>query len=354
MAYVSGSEAPHLPCQRDRVQRQLHDLSRARRQPLHVHDRRQPPSSPGGGGTAKLGLQVATIVSGSGIVRQATAADNTATVTVTATANLANGFVVGAKVTISGATPVAYNVTGATSPASGTSCPGGSNKKSFCFKISTTPVSPDSGGTPRADDTYTTATLTSLTHATGCTSPRSYLRHRDAHATIATLAEYDALYLASQGGARLIDISGSPVRADEAAYVNSPSSLTFGPRSSPYRFTYRITTSPPCYPAHSGVTVATNAAGIKPHVVHPVGPRRGRRRRRALPRLRRDDPALGARRRAAFAADDHQLRRLRRRAGPVLRRQRRHAARGQRQTDRQHRLDAAGRRALELRSRSSS
>ncbi len=298
------------------------------------------PSSPGGGGTAKLGLQVATIVSGSGIVRQATAADNTATVTVTATANLANGFVVGAKVTISGATPVAYNVTSATITGVGTSCPGGSNKKSFCFKISTTPVSPDSGGTPRADDTYTTATLTSLTHATGCTSP-SYSRTVTATATIATLAEYDALYLASQGGARLIDISGNPVGANEAAYVDGPFDVTFGPRSAPYRFTYPITTSPPCYPAHSGVTVATNAAGID--------------RTSFIQWVRGEDgvgdelsPGYGMTVRPSVHGDVLHSRPTIinyggcDRAGRVLRRQRRHAARGQRQADRQHRLDAAG------------
>jgi hypothetical protein len=71
------------------------------------------PASPGTGGTATVGSTTVNIAV-NGIVRLPTAANNTSQVNVTATTNLPSMFAAGAKVTIVGALPIAYNVVLAT------------------------------------------------------------------------------------------------------------------------------------------------------------------------------------------------------------------------------------------------
>ncbi len=207
------------------------------------------PPSPGTGGTAKVGSSTATIAV-NGIVRDATAANNTARVVVTATGNLPAAFAAGAKVTITNATPVEYNVTlaaiidGAKNNACGVS--GSAGKKVFCFTIPTTPVSADSGSA-MADSTATVA-LSSLTHPVACTgsSPTA--------ATTVTATTAAAHPFAT---GNVVSIGGSPVGPRESAYVGNVSVT----RVDSTHFTYAATTTPPCAPGTSGVTVTTSSGG---------------------------------------------------------------------------------------------
>ena len=208
------------------------------------------PSSPGTGGTAKVGSSTATIAI-NGIVRGATAANNTARVVVTATANLPTAFAAGAKVTITGATPVDYNVTltaildGARNNACGVN--GTAGKKVFCFTITTTPASPDPGSA-KADKTATVA-LSGLTHPVACTgvSPR---------ATTTVTATTAAVHSFVTGN--VVSIGGSPVAAREAPYVGNVA-IT---RVDGTHFTYSATTTPPCVPSAGGMTVTTRTGGV--------------------------------------------------------------------------------------------
>ena len=208
------------------------------------------PLSPGTGGTAAVGSSTATIAA-NGIVRGATAANNTATVTVTATANLPLTFAAGAKVTITGASPIAYNVTlaaiidGAKNGACGVS--GSAGKKVFCFTITTIPVSPDTGNATA--DRTATSTISSLTHPVACTggSPTP---------SVIVTATTTASHPFSTGN--VVSIGGSPVGANEAAYVGN---YTITKLSST-QFTYVATTTPPCAPSASGVTAVTTSGGV--------------------------------------------------------------------------------------------
>jgi len=207
------------------------------------------PLSPGTGGRARVGSSTANIAT-NGIVRAATAADNTARVTVTATANLPTTFRAGAKVTITGATPLDYNVTlaaildGARNNACGVS--GTAGRKVFCFTITTTPPSPDTGS-PTADRAASVA-ITDLRHPVACTgaSPTP-------NATVTARTAVSHPFVTGN----VVSIGGSPVAAKEAAYVGN-FAIT---RIDGSNFTYTATTSPPCAPSGAGVTVTNSLVG---------------------------------------------------------------------------------------------
>jgi len=55
-----------------------------------------------------------------------------------------------------------------------------------------------------------------------------------------------------------VSIGGNPVGPNESAYVGT-FTVT---RVSGTQFTYTVTTTPPCAPSASGVTVVTNTGGI--------------------------------------------------------------------------------------------
>src|SRR6185437_3609882 len=130
------------------------------------------------------------------------------------------------------------DVTLATITNIGNSCPSGSNKKSFCYSITTTPATPDAGGTPKVDRTATT-TLSSLTRTVACTgstpTPTSTVT-----ATTSSTSPF------STGDS--VSIAGNPVGASESAYVGTfPIAATTA-----NTFTYSTTTTPSCTPSASG------------------------------------------------------------------------------------------------------
>jgi len=202
------------------------------------------------GGTADLGTTHTNgfTFTASQITRDTTHSDNTSIVTVTSGSNLNSSYAVGAKVNVSGVVPSGYNVTLATVTNIGNSCPSGSNKKSFCYSITTTPATPDAGGTPKVDRTATT-TLSLLTRTVACTgstpTPTSTVT-----ATTSSTSPF------STGDS--VSIAGNPVGASESAYVGTfPIAATTA-----NTFTYSTTTTPSCTPSASGAAAITGTTGI--------------------------------------------------------------------------------------------
>jgi type IV pilus assembly protein PilY1 len=213
------------------------------------------PTSPGTGGIARVGSSTATIAV-NGIVRDATAADNTARVVVTATANLPSTFAAGAKVTISGATPAAYNVTlaaiidGARNDACGVN--GSAGKKVFCFTLTTTPPSPDTGSA-KADRTVTVP-IASITHPVACTGSSPT-------ATTTATATTSSTHPFFSGDR--VNILGTSVPSGESPYVQAVGDGATITRIDSTRFSYPITAQPPCAQSSlSGVTVLTTTGGV--------------------------------------------------------------------------------------------
>ncbi|HSV13017.1 MAG TPA: hypothetical protein VLI90_02065, partial [Tepidisphaeraceae bacterium] len=212
------------------------------------------------GGTADLGTTHTNglTFTSTQITRDTTHSDNTSIVTVTASGNVNSGYKAGAKVNISGVSPTSYNVTLATIIAgggnnSGDTCPGGSKQKSFCYSITTTPATPDAGGSPKVDRTATTA-LSGLTRTLACTGS-SPSTATTVTATVTSSNPFKA--------GDVVSIAGAPVGANEAAYVGSFTVLSATNTSGGGEtFTYSTTTAPSCTPSATGASAITSSTGV--------------------------------------------------------------------------------------------
>jgi type IV pilus assembly protein PilY1 len=217
------------------------------------------PGSATSGGTADLGTTHTQqfAFTASQITRDTTHSDNTSIVTITAGSNLNTGYATGAKINVSGVTPSGYN-TSSGSPATiiagggnntGDTCPGGSKQKSVCYSITTTPGTPDSGGTPKVDRTATSA-LSSLTRTVACTGSTPTPTSTVTATTTSSTSPF------STGDS--VSIAGNPVGANESAYVGTFTITATGTKT----FTYSTTTTPSCAPSASGATAITGTTGI--------------------------------------------------------------------------------------------
>lgn len=212
------------------------------------------PATPDGGGTAKVGSTSYTIPAG-GIVRSASNASNVSNVTVTLASTIT--FSTGNTVTISGAGTggiSAYNGTSWAITNTGTGCTGGSksgNKPlSFCFNISTTPVSPDPSAAITADGGTSPLAITGLSYTAGTCSATAY-------STVLVTATTSSAPTFVAGD--FVSVGGT-VAANESAYVGSFKVVSVK-TSTPYNFTYNIPTSPgtasTCTDSTSGMTATT-------------------------------------------------------------------------------------------------
>ena len=191
------------------------------------------------------------------VTRDTTHSDNNSIVTITASSNLASGYASGAKVNVTNVTPSQYNVVLATiigggGNNTGNNCPGGNKQRSFCYSITTSPASPDSGGSPKVDRTVTT-TLAGLTRTLACIgsspTPTSTVT-----ATVASSAPFNA--------GDVINIAGNPVGANESAYVGTFTVLSKNNSGSGQTFTFNVATTPSCTPSATGATAITNTTGV--------------------------------------------------------------------------------------------
>ncbi|HSQ82575.1 MAG TPA: hypothetical protein VLU54_15825 [Casimicrobiaceae bacterium] len=209
------------------------------------------PGAATAGGTADVGTTHTAAISfpSSNITRDATHSDNTSTVTISVSSGTLNSaYAVGAKVNVSGVTPSDYNVTLATITGIGTACPGGSNKKSFCYSINTTPASPDASATATVGTPAKSVTISSLSHSVACTGTTpTNLVTVTANATGNPFNSTD-----------FVNIAGNPVGAGESAYVGTFNVLTAASGS----FTYQAATSPSCAPSAAGASAITSTTGV--------------------------------------------------------------------------------------------
>jgi type IV pilus assembly protein PilY1 len=208
------------------------------------------------GGTADLGTTHTNGITftSANITRDATHSDNTSIVTISVSSgNLNSAYAVGAKVNVSGVTPSGYNVTLASITGIGTSCPGGSNKKSFCYSITTTPASPDVGGTPMVGTPAKTVAISGMTHSVACTGS-SPTNATTVTATTATANPFDT--------GDSVSIAGNPVGAGESAYVGTFLVTAYTTTSTGGTFTFSATTSPPCAPSAVGASAITSTTGV--------------------------------------------------------------------------------------------
>jgi type IV pilus assembly protein PilY1 len=198
------------------------------------------PATPGTGGTVTIGSNSYTVLT-NGIVRGASNSSNVSVVTVTVTSNLANSVSVGNPVTITGASPTEYNVSGKQITGLDTNCPGGLSKRSFCFNFDTTPASPDVTGGMKAESIASVADITSLTRSSNTCSGGNPV----ATATARTSAAHGF------ATGQTVSVGGTP-GADEAAYIGS-FVITMVDATT---FTYSVTTQPACSDATTGMTAA--------------------------------------------------------------------------------------------------
>jgi type IV pilus assembly protein PilY1 len=208
------------------------------------------------GGSATIGTTGTNGITftSSQIVRSATASDGSSIVTVTASNNLPAAYATNALVNVTGVTPSGFNVALATvlfggGNNTGNSCPGGSNKKSFCYKITTSPSSPATG-TIMADLTAGSVAIAAggLTHPVACTGG-SPTPNVTVTATSSTAHPFTT--------GQTVNIGGT-IGAGEAAYVGS----FVVTKLSSTTFSFPLTTSPPCTPSATGATAVTAAGGV--------------------------------------------------------------------------------------------
>jgi len=217
------------------------------------------PATSATGGTATVGTNNSVTITnitrytsnsgyGNGNSAIANPGVNQSIVTVTSTSGIP--FSAGNTVTIAGSSVSAYNgswkiVTNGL----GTNCPNGSSsgsgknlkQLSFCFYIATTPASPDTGSSIKADSSTLPLAITSLTRGTNTCPSTTAL----ASATTATAPTFAAGEKVNIGG------SAGP---NEGAYLGSNVTVV---STSATGFTYNITVTPGCSDSKTGMTAST-------------------------------------------------------------------------------------------------
>ena len=218
------------------------------------------PVAPTTGGGADIGVARTNPITftAAQISRGATNSDATfsTTVTVLLGSALPASYVTGAQVNVSGVVPGAYDGTytilfgGGNSQ--GSSCPGNPNStKAFCYKINTSPAFPATGS-PTADPSVSVAIASGgLAHTIAC-SGASPTPSVTVTATTAVAHPFTA--------GQTVNISGTP-GARESAYIGA-FAIKAPITSTTFTFNSNITTTPPCAPSASGVSVSTGTSSI--------------------------------------------------------------------------------------------
>lgn len=194
------------------------------------------PTSPGGGGTAALGVVGGSsfAIPASGIVRTGT----NVTVTNSATGNTPpKGWIAGNSVTISGAVPLDYNGTW-TLTGVGNACTGGENNKSFCFTIPVTPVSPATGSVIANFEPVTAIPILSIERGPS-SCPASPL------ATVSVTTTVPHGFASGD----TVSIAGTELAANESAYATSATITVVDDT----HFTYPLALSPACTDTTTGM-----------------------------------------------------------------------------------------------------
>lgn len=202
------------------------------------------------GGTANLGGTSPVTITGVALGTIGTGPAYSATVTATISGALPAAYTVGKSVTVTGVVPGGYNGTFTiTSVITGKS----SNKPpgSFTYNINTTPATPDAGASISADPSASVAIAAgAITHTTSCsgTTPTP-------NVTVSVATKTTNPFLSGQ----TVTISGSP-GPGESAYVGS--FQISGATSTGFNLTNPITTTPPCAPSASGISVSTGTSSV--------------------------------------------------------------------------------------------
>ncbi|HEX8738650.1 MAG TPA: hypothetical protein VF925_00745 [Casimicrobiaceae bacterium] len=210
------------------------------------------PASSGGAGNATDGggLNPITITSVAlGAIGTTSPFSATATaLTGTKPANLPATYSVGNNIIISNVVPGGYDGTFKIT-AIGSQGNGSNARATISYVINTSPVSPATG-TITADPSVSVA-VSSITHTTSCTgaspSPSDVVTVNTATTNPFSVGQ-------------TISISGTPGK-NESAYVGS---FLIGttPTTTSFTLASPITTTPPCAPSASGVTVSTGASSV--------------------------------------------------------------------------------------------
>lgn len=214
------------------------------------------PTTPGSGGTVfrALPLPTTAAINISSITRATPSGISPFNATVTVVTSANHTYVAGNSVTISGATPAAYNGTHVlTGVGNSGACPNpGQDKRTFCFSIATTPASPaTTPGSASSTSAGGTATITNLTRtASTCVGGPP------ANSNATVTATTNPAHPFNPGDQ--VTISASSLGANEGLYTGTFTVASVA--ADKLSFTYTIATSPACEDTTAGMTA--NALGV--------------------------------------------------------------------------------------------